>query len=81
MPNLLFVPFKQSYNAPVKQAVGDYIHNHTDEHPDAFKWDISQWERLREEGRGGMAHVDRIQPTIRYASLISIYAYMIWILL
>lgn len=77
MPNLLFVPFKQSYKAPVKQAARDYIHDHTDEHPDAFKWDINQWETLREEGRGGKAHVDRIQPTIRYASLVFVYPYMI----
>lgn len=65
MPNQLTIPFKESYKAPVKQAAWDYIHARTETHPDAFKWDINQWEKLREEGRGGKAHVDRINATIK----------------
>ena len=66
MPNQLAIPFKQSYKASIKQAARDYIHANTDAHPDAFKWDINRWETLREEGRGGLAHVDRINGSIRY---------------
>jgi programmed cell death 6-interacting protein len=67
MPNQLIIPFKQSYKAPVKQAARDYIQANTDTHPDAFKWDINRWETLREEGRGGVAHIDRINSSIRFA--------------
>lgn len=66
MPNLLAIPFKQSYKAPVKQAARDYIFANTDAHPDAFKWDIDRWETVRDEGRGGVAHVDRIHAAIMY---------------
>lgn len=66
MPNLLAVPFKQSYKAPLKQAIRDYIHTSTDLHPEIFKWDINRWETLREEGKGGVAHVDRIDKMIRH---------------
>jgi programmed cell death 6-interacting protein len=66
MPNQLAIPFKQSYKATIKQAVRDYIRTRTDFHPDVFKWDINRWESLREESRGGIAHVDRIKPSIKY---------------
>ena len=65
MPNLLVVPFKQSYKAPVKQALRDYIHSSTTLHPDAFKWDIDTWDILREESRGTAPHVDQIDKMIR----------------
>ncbi|KAF7986480.1 hypothetical protein HWV62_31277 [Athelia sp. TMB] len=66
MPNLLVVPFKQSYKAPVKQALRDYIHSSTTLHPDAFKWDIDTWDILREESRGTVPHVDQIDKMISY---------------
>lgn len=76
MPNQLSIPFKQSYKAPVKQATRDYIHAKTDTHPDAYKWDLNRWETLRETGRGGLAHVDRIHASIRYAGFIACVHYL-----
>lgn len=67
MPNLLVVPFKQSYKAPIKQALRDYIHSSTDLHPDAFKWDMHRWDTLREESRGIVPHVDQIDKMIRFS--------------
>lgn len=72
MPNQLTIPFKQSFKAPVRQAARDYIHAYTDAHPDAFKWDINKWEALRDEGRGGVAHVDRIVASIRCVHLCTL---------
>ena len=69
MPNLLSVPFKRSYAIDIRQAVRDYISkNHTDTHPEAFRWDISRWETLRKHGVGGVAHVDRVKAALRYAT-------------
>ncbi|KAI6038820.1 BRO1-like domain-containing protein [Pisolithus marmoratus] len=47
MPNHLSIPFKRSYTAPIRSSVRDYILHQTEEHPDAYKSDIAQWESLR----------------------------------
>jgi programmed cell death 6-interacting protein len=65
MPNQLHIPFKQTSPAQIKDAVESYIEfNHTDAHPDAFKWDISRWEELRKEGVGGYVHVNRVEAAL-----------------
>lgn len=65
MPNQLHIPFKQTSLAHIKDAVQSYIEfNHTDAHPDAFKWDISRWEELRRDGVGGYVHVNRVDAAI-----------------
>lgn len=70
MPNLLSVPFKRGYAIDIRQAVREYIFkNHTDTHPDAFRWDIGRWEALRKDGVGGVVHVDRAKAAIRYATV------------
>lgn len=66
MPNLLEIPFKKTYDVPLRRSVRDYIlANHTDVHPDAFKWDISQWETLRKQAIDRIVHVDRVKASIR----------------
>ncbi|KAI6115655.1 BRO1-like domain-containing protein [Pisolithus croceorrhizus] len=47
MPNHLVVPFKKTYTAPIRSSVRDYILHHTEDHPDAYRSDIAQWESLR----------------------------------
>ncbi|CAE7067530.1 unnamed protein product [Rhizoctonia solani] len=67
MPNQLSIPFKQTSPAQIKDAVQSYIEfNHTDAHPDAFKWDVSRWEELRKDGVGGYVHVNRVDATLLY---------------
>ncbi|KAG8743647.1 pH-response regulator protein palA/rim20 [Ceratobasidium sp. 414] len=67
MPNQLHIPFKPTSPAPIREAVESYIEfNHTDAHPDAFKWDISRWSELRREGVGGYVHVDRVEAGLLY---------------
>ncbi|CCO28617.1 pH-response regulator protein palA/RIM20 [Rhizoctonia solani AG-1 IB] len=67
MPNQLSIPFKPTLPAQIKEAVLSYIEfNHTDSHPDAFKWDIARWEELRKDGVGGYVHVNRVDATLLY---------------
>ncbi|KAI6133596.1 BRO1-like domain-containing protein [Pisolithus croceorrhizus] len=47
MPNHLVIPFKKTYTAPIRSSVRDYILHHTEDHPDAYRSDIAQWESLR----------------------------------
>lgn len=73
MPNQLFIPFKKTYVAPIRDAVRNYIlANHTDTHPDAYRWDITHWEKLRAEVVSTVVHVDRIGAYVRYEPLPSI---------
>lgn len=68
MPNLLSIPFKKTYDIPIRAKVREYIQtHHTDTHPDALKWDINHWETLRKDGVGGVVHVDRVKSIIRLA--------------
>ncbi|KZT73000.1 BRO1-domain-containing protein [Daedalea quercina L-15889] len=67
MPNQLSVPFKRSYAVEIRHAVREYIFkNHTDTHPDAFRWDVSRWETLRKDSVGGVVHVDRVNTSLSY---------------
>ncbi|CAE6500532.1 unnamed protein product [Rhizoctonia solani] len=67
MPNQLSIPFKPTSPVQIKDAVQSYVEfNHTDAHPDAFKWDISRWEELRKDGVGGYVHVNRVDATLLY---------------
>jgi len=67
MPNQLSVPFKKTYTTDIRQAAREYISkNHTDTHPDAFRWDINRWETLRKDGVGGVIHVGKVEPSLRY---------------
>ena len=68
MPNQLSVPFKRTYAIPLREAVREYISSHyTDTHPDAYRWDIAQWEKLRAGIISGVVHVDRVNVFLRYA--------------
>ena len=67
MPNQLSIPFKRTYTVPIRDAVRDYIlAHHTDTHPDAYRWDVGQWEKLRAEAVSSVVHVDRVKALIRY---------------
>ncbi|KAH9849704.1 BRO1-domain-containing protein [Lenzites betulinus] len=67
MPNQLAIPFKKTYIVPIRQAVRDYILlHHSDTHPDAYRWDISHWEKLRAEATSGAVHVDRVSAFLSY---------------
>ncbi|KAF8753374.1 BRO1 protein [Rhizoctonia solani] len=67
MPNQLSIPFKQTLPVQIKEAVQSYIEfNHSESHPDAFRWDISRWEELRKDGVGGYVHVNRVDATLLY---------------
>ncbi|OJT11438.1 pH-response regulator protein palA/RIM20 [Trametes pubescens] len=69
MPNQLSIPCKKTYTIPIRQAVRDYIlSHHNDTHPDAYRWDIGHWEKLRAEATSGGVHVDRIGLEISYAT-------------
>ncbi|KAH9945162.1 pH-response regulator [Epithele typhae] len=75
MPNQLSIPFKRTYVVPIRDAVRDYIlAHHTGTHPDAYRWDVSQWEKLRSEVVSSVVHVDRV------AALISYHAQIVFIL-
>lgn len=67
MSNLLSIPFKKTYELPVRERVRDYLlAHHPDTHPNAFKWDVDRWESLRKLGVGGVVHNDRVQSALRY---------------
>ncbi|KAI0359835.1 BRO1-domain-containing protein [Trametes cingulata] len=75
MPNQLSIPFKKTYIIPLRQAVRDYIQkNYSDTHPDAHRWDIGHWEKLRAEATSGAVHIDRVN------SMISYHAQLVFIL-
>lgn len=47
MPNHLSLPFKKTYPVQIRAPVRDYLHDHSQDHPDLYKRDISEWEALR----------------------------------
>ncbi|KAM5535914.1 hypothetical protein V8D89_010354 [Ganoderma adspersum] len=67
MPNQVSIPFKRTYVVPIREATREYILSHyTDTHPDAYRWDIGQWEKLRSEAVQSVVHVDRVNALISY---------------
>ncbi|KAF7794805.1 hypothetical protein EIP86_005947 [Pleurotus ostreatoroseus] len=74
MPNQLFIPFKKTTEVPIRQQAREYIRaNHTDTHPDAFKWDYNRWEALRKDATSCTVHVDSLKIVSSYhAQLIYI---------
>ena len=67
MPNQLNIPFKKTTDIPIRAAVRKYIsEKYQDTHPEALKWDTSQWETLRKDGVGGTVHVDRVPSAQLY---------------
>ncbi|KAI0707335.1 BRO1-domain-containing protein [Earliella scabrosa] len=67
MPNQLSVPFKKTYVVPLREAVREYILAHyTDTHPDAYRWDIGHWEKLRADAMSTVVHHDRVKALISY---------------
>lgn len=69
--NLLSIPFKKSYSTNVKDAARTWLQAHSTAHPDAFKTDINRWQDLRNDGVGGVVHVDRIDSILKSISFFS----------
>lgn len=78
MPNHLGIPFKKTYTAPIRASVRDYILRHTEDHPDAYKSDIAQWESLRGacmNTAAGALHSSNVDSFLKYhAQLVFILA-------
>ncbi|KAH8092591.1 pH-response regulator [Cristinia sonorae] len=67
MPNQLSIPFKRTTDIPIRAAARKYISDkYNDTHPDALKWDVSQWEDLRKDAVGGTVHADRVKALQLY---------------
>ncbi|KAN0092781.1 BRO1-like domain containing protein [Tylopilus felleus] len=47
MPNHLTLPLKKTWQAQIHTKVRNYIHDNTNDHPDAYKNDIANWDALR----------------------------------
>ncbi|KAI6013503.1 BRO1-like domain-containing protein [Pisolithus microcarpus] len=70
MPNHLVIPFKKTYTAPIRSSVRDYILHHTEDHPDAYRSDIAQWESLRVACMNTTAahHSNDVDAFLKYVS-------------
>ncbi|KAF8589825.1 pH-response regulator [Ramaria rubella] len=67
MPNQLTLSFKSTSTVPLRSALREYIQTaHTETHPDAFKWDINQWESMRKEATSNVVHVGTTEKVIAY---------------
>ena len=65
MPNQLSIPFKATSKIAIKSAVRQHIElNHSNTHPDEYKWDIARWEINREAGVGGEVHLSSIDSAL-----------------
>ena len=64
MPNLLSIPFKNTYPIDIQESTRNFIYAHGGGHPDEFKGDINLWQTLRKDGVGGVAHVDRTNSAL-----------------
>lgn len=70
MSNLLVFPFKKTFVIPVAQTARKYIQdNLPDSNPDAFKWDLKEWETLRKRTLSDVIHVDLIQHFLECVTL------------
>ncbi|KIJ62786.1 hypothetical protein HYDPIDRAFT_182503 [Hydnomerulius pinastri MD-312] len=66
MPNILIIPFKKTYATPIRDKARDYIQNQTEDHPDAYKSDIAQWETLRAACTTSSVRNDTISAFLSY---------------
>lgn len=66
MSNQVSIPAKKAYPARLREASRSYLQeNHPDTHPDAFKWDISHWEELRNDAMDGVVHVSKTDALLK----------------
>lgn len=61
MPNQLTLPSKSTQSIPLRSALQDYIQS-----PEAFKWDIKQWEAMRRDAVTSVVHVDASQKYVAW---------------
>ncbi|KAG8905997.1 pH-response regulator protein palA/rim20 [Tulasnella sp. 403] len=67
MSNQLTIPFKSSHPANISEAARQYIQDHHPEtHPDAFRFDIAEWEKLRKAATTLSVHVSKIEILLKY---------------
>lgn len=66
MSNQLFIPLKKGYVANLREVVREYIQDRTSDHPDAYNWDIEQWNTYRRDAVvDDQVHVDRVGAILR----------------
>lgn len=66
MPNHLSIPIKKTYPASIRTSARDYILAHTEDHPDAYRTDIAQWEALRTACTNPTVRTTSIDPFLKY---------------
>ncbi|KIM56911.1 hypothetical protein SCLCIDRAFT_1219945 [Scleroderma citrinum Foug A] len=66
MPNHLGIPIKKTYPASIRTSARDYILAHTEDHPDAYRTDIAQWEALRTACTNATPRTTSIDPFLKY---------------
>jgi programmed cell death 6-interacting protein len=66
MTNQLSIPFKKTYVVPLSETVYNHIRSkNRNVHPDAFKWDLSKWEALREAAAANSSvHVNQVETIL-----------------
>src|SRR5258707_152573 len=73
--NLLNVPLRRTSQSPIRQALRTYINQkHPETHPEAFEWDISEWESQRKETVQMDVHEDTIPHLLRQVVHIACYS-------
>lgn len=65
MPNHLGIPIKKTYPASIRTSARDYILAHTEDHPDAYRTDIAQWEALRTACTNATPRTTSIDPFLK----------------
>ncbi|KAG8797391.1 pH-response regulator protein palA/rim20 [Serendipita sp. 398] len=67
MSNQLLLPFKQTTQPPIADAVREHISKyHPGTLPDAFTWDIAHWESLRREVSNQTVHSSTVDSFLKY---------------
>ncbi|KAG8833324.1 pH-response regulator protein palA/rim20 [Serendipita sp. 405] len=67
MSNQLLLPFKQTTQPPIADAVREHISKyHPGTLPDAFTWDIAHWESLRREVSNQTVRSSTVDSFLKY---------------
>lgn len=76
--NLLSIPSKKTYLIDIEGAARRYIYDHGGSHPDEFKADIQQWQKLRKDvGVGGEpVHENRLKSALLSVGILTFYLAM-----
>jgi BRO1-like domain len=76
LSNLLTIPFKKTYQLNIEDAARRYIYDHGGGHPDEFKADINQWQRLRKDAVAREpVHDSQIKSVLLSVGILAFYRY------